>query len=122
MRRFGMIALALVAGAAHAQPADDARGKRLFLQCQACHSVAAGQPHKVGPNLHGTMGAKAASRPGYVYSAALRNSKITWTDAAMDAWLAKPAATVPGNKMVYTGLAKAEDRAALIAYLKRATR
>jgi cytochrome c len=117
-----MAAAALLTGAAHAQPANDVRGKRLFLQCQACHSLAAGQAHKVGPNLNGVMGAKAATRPGYAYSAALRNSRITWTDAAMDAWLAKPAAAVPGNKMVYAGMAKAEDRAAIIAYMKREAR
>eukprot|EP01030_Chromulinospumella_sphaerica_P022329 gene22329-22304_t len=40
----------------------------------------------------------------------------TWTTANLDAYLAKPAATVPGTKML-VGVANPEQRAAVIAYL-----
>ncbi len=97
-------------------------GPRLYLQCQSCHSLAAGAPHKVGPNLNGVIGAKAASRPGYAYSPALTASGLVWDDATLDRWLAKPSAVVAGSKMLYPGMPSAPDRQALIAYLKAASR
>ncbi len=42
----------------------------------------------------------------------------TWTVEALDAFLTKPKAAVPGTKMGFAGLKKPEDRAAVIAYLK----
>jgi cytochrome c2 len=67
--RAAIAAVALTAaGAAAAQPAPDPASRRLFLQCQSCHSVKSGQPHKVGPNLAGVMGQRAGTRPGYNYS------------------------------------------------------
>jgi cytochrome c len=107
--------------AASAAPSPD-RGKRLFIQCQACHSVTPGAAHKVGPNLAGTVNARAASRRGYAYSPALQKSGLIWDDKTLDRWLAKPAAVVPGNKMVFNGMANAKDRQEIIAYMKRATR
>jgi cytochrome c len=109
------------ASAAIAAPSQD-RGKRLFIQCAACHSVKAGAPHKVGPNLAGTVNARAASRPGYAYSQALQKSGLVWDDRTLDRWLAKPAAVVPGNKMVFNGMANPKDRQEIIAYMKRAAR
>lgn len=99
-----------------------ARGRIVFLQCRACHSLKAGEPAKVGPNLNGVVGAAAASRPGYAYSPALKASGIRWTDDRLDAFLTKPTALVKGTKMAYAGLARPADRAAVIAYLKRETR
>jgi len=108
--------------AAGPSAAQEARGKRLFLQCQACHTLEKGAPHKVGPNLHAFVGKPPAKQAGYKYSPALANAKIVWDEATLDRWLARPSAVVPGNKMVYGGMAKPEDRKALIAYLREATR
>lgn len=99
-------------------PGNAATGAKLFLQCRACHNVAPGAAHGVGPNLAGVMGAKAASRPGYTYSPALQNAKLVWNDATMDAWLTRPAKLAPGNKMAFAGVANPQARADLIAYLK----
>lgn len=101
--------------------ADVAEGKVLFLQCRACHSVEAGGPNKVGPNLHGVFGRKAGLAPGYLYSDALGKSDIVWTPATLDEWLARPSDFLPGNRMVFVGISDPQDRANLIAYLKQET-
>ncbi len=103
--------------------ADDAalaqRGQKVFLYCAACHSVRPNEAGKVGPNLSGAFGVKAASREGYAYSQALKDSGLVWTPENLEKWLTKPGALVPGTKMAFIGLAKPEDRAALIAYLRQ---
>lgn len=112
-------AAALAPGIAQAAGPD---GKRLYVRCMACHSTAAGQPNKVGPNLNGFYGKKAASRPGFKYSAALSKSNVKWDDKSLDAWLTRPSKLVPGTTMAFPGMPKPEERAALIAYLKVATK
>lgn len=110
------------AGAAQAQTAEPSaeykRGKLLYLQCRACHETQAGQPNRVGPNLHGFMGKKAASAAGFNYSAAMKKATFTWDRKSLDAWLTKPSAVVPGNTMAFFGLANPVDRAAMMAYLE----
>jgi len=115
----------LVAVPAFANEADAAlekRGKLLFLQCRACHEVAVGQPHKVGPNLHGVMGREAATASGFAFSDALKAAKLRWDVATLERWLERPSAVVPGNVMAFAGVASAADRKALIAYLEVATK
>jgi len=101
--------------------ADPDSGKRLFMFCQACHTVAADGPNKVGPNLHGFIGQPAAQVSGFAYSDALSQSGITWDLAAIDQWIEGPAAMVPGTTMVFAGIKDAEQRANLIAYLQQVT-
>ena len=48
--------------------------------------------------------------------------KVVWTPRALDAWLARPARFLPGNRMTFPGIADAGDRADLIAWLLEATR
>ncbi|MGE0581917.1 MAG: cytochrome c family protein [Steroidobacteraceae bacterium] len=111
---------ALASGPA-ASEAQLKRGKLLFTQCQACHQVKAGAPSMMGPNLAGLMGRKAAAEPGFRYSPALKKSNLTWDAATLDKWLHRPAALVPGNTMAFAGMAKPEDRAAVIAWLAAET-
>lgn len=92
-------------------------GAKLFLQCRACHTVNAGGTQAIGPNLSGVLGAKAASKPGYNYSAALKKANLTWSKPAMDAWLARPSKLAPGNKMAFAGMSSPQARADMIAYL-----
>lgn len=96
---------------------DPTAGKKSFMQCQMCHTVDVGGRNGIGPNLAGVMGKKAASRADFKYSDALAKSQITWKPATLDGWLKKPAAAVPGNKMVYAGMGDATTRANVIAYL-----
>ncbi len=106
-------------GSAMAQTAPRvAAAPAAFAQCAVCHAVTAAAPKKIGPTLAGVAGKPAATRPGYAYSAALKGSKIVWTDAKLDAYLAKPAKLVPGTKMSFGGISNPATRAALIAYMK----
>lgn len=101
--------------------ADVKRGQTLFLQCRACHSLAAGEPNKVGPNLHGMFGREAGLAPGFEYSPAVQESEIVWTPETLNEWLERPSEFLPGNRMVFIGVKKPADRANLIAYLQQAT-
>ena len=96
---------------------DLERGRKLYLQCRACHSLKENEPHKIGPNLFKIIGSTAGSMKGYNYSDALSKSEIVWTIQNLDLWLEKPYEIIPGNKMVFSGMGKQEDRNDLIAYV-----
>lgn len=87
-----------------------------FAQCASCHSTEPGKT-VFGPSLHGVAGRKAGSLPGYVFSPALKNSKITWNAATLERWLASPQKTVPGNRMPFSGIQDPAARRALVNYL-----
>lgn len=101
---------------------DAKRGKVLFLQCRACHTLKQGEPHRVGPNLHGLFDKKAAFADGFAYSDVLKAAQLVWTTETLDHWLEKPAHLVPGNKMAYAGMKAKADRDILIRYLKEETK
>jgi cytochrome c2 len=54
----------------------------------------------------------------FAYSAANKNSGDIRNAQTLDACLADPRKFIPGTKMVFAGLKSAEDRKALIEYLK----
>ena len=118
----GALAVVILAlagpGAVAGEDGNAAAGARVWRTCSACHTIAPGEPHRVGPNLRGIVGAVAATRPGYAYSAALRRANLVWDRPTLDAWLTRPQALVPGTRMTFAGLARAEDRADVIAYLR----
>jgi len=112
-------ALALPASAANAADAD--HGKALFVECASCHTLNAGG-EGVGPGLKGLFGRKAGSLEDFRYSAGMRRTNITWNAQTLDAYLSDPQKEVPGNRMPYSGMPIASDRADLIAYLEAATK
>ncbi len=101
--------------------ADRENGQRLAQMCKACHTLGKGGVHMIGPNLFGFFGRAAGSAERYPYSAALQEAEFTWTPRALDAWLARPARFLPGNRMSFPGVSGATDRADMIAYLLEAT-
>lgn len=103
-------------------PAAMRRGRILFLQCRACHSLKQDEEHKVGPNLHRIIGAPAAHKPGYAYTDSLKQSGVVWSRDNLSQFLADPYSLVPGTAMVFIGIERGSDRAALIAYLEQETR
>ncbi len=113
---FALGSLVMV-GAAHAD-GDVAAGKTLFQQkCALCHSPEKGV-NKLGPSLWNVAGQPTAEVPNYTFSAAMKNSHITWDDASLDKWLTNPRAMVAGTKMIFPGLPNEADRQNVIAYLK----
>jgi len=110
----GKLALAQSAG-------DPNSGKTYFeTNCALCHAEALGtdgQPViKQGPSLVGVVGRKAASLPGFNYSAALTGAGLTWDAPTLDRFLASPPTVVPGTTMPIA-IAQPGDRANVIAYL-----
>jgi len=104
-----------------AQAGDAVKGKVVFARCALCHDVKPG-PKKMGPALNGLFGRTSGTIAGFTYSPAMQKAKIRWDAKTLDAFLAKPSAVVPGNRMAFAGVPQAADRANLIAYLKSATK
>jgi cytochrome c len=121
MNRNGMVgALLLMALVATPASAQDAKhGEALFTECRACHATEPGV-NNVGPSLAGLIGRKAAAIDDFRYSPAMKRSGITWNRETLDTFIADPQKAVPGNRMPYSGLVDAKDRADLIAYLMQA--
>lgn len=132
MRQAAWIGLALLAGcsgqgaeqAESGQPknfavlkGDAARGKTLFSQCAACHSVTPGTD-MIGPNLRGIVGTKAGDVAGYQFTAAMKNSGIIWSPQQLYEFLENPQAKVPGTKMPFGGIPDPQSRADIIAWLE----
>ena len=104
------------------QAAGDAKqGAQVFRRCLICHTLAAGQPSRVGPNLHGLFDRPAGKAPGYTYSPALAKVDYKWDDDKLDKWLENPQGVVPGTRMFFK-LSNAQERADVIAYLHEATK
>jgi cytochrome c len=116
----GAIAVSiLAASAAHAATGDPAHGAQIYQRCQLCHSI---EHDLVGPRHLGLFGRSAGSIAGYPYSAAMKNSGITWSEDTLNRFLSGPQAFVPGTRMTFTGLPNEQDRADVIAFLKEATK
>jgi cytochrome c len=97
---------------------DPVHGQVIFNRCMVCHTIQAGVNH-IGPSLHGVVGRTAGSIPGFNYSNANKKSGIVWTEQKIYDYLKDPQAMVPGTKMSFPGLPKAQDRADVVSYLKQ---
>jgi cytochrome c len=102
--------------------ADAGSGQLIFNNaCRTCHTTKEGD-NRLGPNLHNIIGRKAGSLPNFGYSSAMKGADFVWDKGKLDSFIAKPDEVVPGNNMKpYGGLASAEDRTKLIAFLQSAT-
>jgi len=93
---------------------DAAKGEKAFVACKVCHAP---DKNMIGPMLKGVVGRAAGSVAGYTYSAANKNSGITWNPEKLFQYLEKPQRVVPGTKMTYPGMPDPQQRADTIAYL-----
>lgn len=92
-------------------------GRRVFAQCRSCHTIDAGAPNRVGPNLHGVFGREIGSLEGFTYSQPVQDANFVWDADHLDHWLANPQTFLPGNRMAFAGVRNEEQRRDLIAYL-----
>ena len=99
--------------------ADPAAGKVLFEQkCASCHTVSADLEHGLlGPNLVGVVGRTAGTVDKWDFSAALKDSKVVWTEENLQKWLTDSTGFIGGAKMDLKVPARLE-REDLIGYLK----
>ena len=97
---------------------DEVRGAKVFKKCTSCHNVEPGGANGTGPALYGVVGNDKAVGDGFSYSSALTGLGGKWTYEDLDAFLTKPSTYAKGTKMNFIGLKKAEDRAAVIEYMR----
>jgi len=119
MRRFVLIALLTLAGAGEVRAQDAAAGEKVFGVCKTCRQIGETAKNSVGPVLNGVIGRKAGSVPGYSYSAANKDSGITWAEATFREYIKDPKAKIPGTKMIYAGLKDEQKTNDLVAFLKQ---
>jgi len=119
MLRVMIAAVALSATIAPAIAADPAAGEKAYAVCKACHRVGEGAKNTVGPSLNGIVGRQAATVEGFKYSDALKNSGLTWDEAALAEYFKNPKAKVPGTKMAFAGVKDDTKIADIIAYLQQ---
>ncbi|HVI87270.1 MAG TPA: cytochrome c family protein [Dongiaceae bacterium] len=102
-------------------PGDPVRGEQIYQRCFACHAI---DRDRTGPRHAGLFGRAAGSVPNFPYSAAMKKagvSGLVWNDETLNAFLESPTTYIPGTRMGYAGIKDPQERADLIAYLKKAT-
>jgi cytochrome c len=101
-----------------AAPVLAATGQDVFNdKCGDCHTL--DPPSGTAPALKGVVGRKVASLTDFQYSEALKAKGGTWTEDALDAFIASPKTYAPGTVM-FAGAPDPADRKAIIDYLKSA--
>jgi cytochrome c len=98
--------------------ADAGAGKAVSAKCEACHDLSPAKTTKIGPELYGVVDRPRASVAGFSYSGAMKAKGGNWTYDELFKFLKSPGAYVPGTKMTFAGLPRAEDRINLIAFLR----
>ncbi|MBI1301658.1 MAG: c-type cytochrome [Alphaproteobacteria bacterium] len=98
--------------------ADLERGAKISKACIACHSFDKGGAVKQGPAMWNVVMRDKGTSAGFAYSDALKASGGKWTYDSLNKFLDKPKDYIPGTKMNFIGLKKAEDRAAIIAWMR----
>ncbi len=89
-------------------------GEAGFAVCKTCHAP---DVNKIGPMMNGIVGRSAGTVAGYTYTAANKNSGITWTPEKLFQYLENPQRVIPGTKMAFAGIPDPQKRADVIAYL-----
>ncbi len=97
---------------------DDAGQVAFNTHCRNCHSTEPGD-NRLGPTLHGIVGAKAGQVKGFGgYSGGL-TADMTWDEATLDKFIADPTALVSNTTMKpFGGVPDPEQRKLIIEFLK----
>jgi len=98
------------------------RGAEVFKACGVCHTLRPDGEGRAGPTLHGLFGRRAGTVPGYNYSEAFRKLDLVWTEETVaKLFEVGPQAYTPGTKMPEQTVGNAQERQALIEFLRAAT-
>ncbi len=98
-------------------------GAEVFRACIACHTLRPDEGARAGPTLAGIFGRRIATLPGYNFSEALKRLDIVWTpETVSKLFELGPMTYTPGTKMPEQIIGSAQDRAALVRFLEKATR
>jgi cytochrome c len=118
-------AISILLFASASAPAQDSDPAQIAFNnaCRTCHTTREGD-NRLGPTLQGVIGRKAGSLSGYNnFSESMKKADLVWDKSTLDRFIANPDQVVPGNNMKpYGGLASAEERGKIIAYLEKAGR
>ena len=99
--------------------ADVEKGKNIARQCQACHTLAKGEPNRVGPNLYNIVGdERGKGKNGFNFSSAMKAKGGEWTYEELNKFLTNPREYIPGTAMTFAGISNDQQRADVIAYLR----
>lgn len=101
---------------------DADHGAGIWDECAGCHDIGPEAGIRVGPPLTGLFGRRAGNIDGFSYSKSMARmgaDGLTWDWRTLDAYVENPKALVSGTRMAYDGLKDAQDRADLIAFLRR---
>jgi len=102
---------------------DGSRGAEVFKACAVCHTLTPEAENRAGPTLYGVIGRRIGTASGYTYSAGFAAHDIVWTkETIAKLFDVGPAAYTPGTKMPEQRVGSAEDRAALVDFIEKATR
>jgi cytochrome c len=115
---FSVSILSFPAGAE--QPRD--AGERAFQKCYSCHSVDPNEKDLSGPNLAVVVGRHAGALANFKYSPAMKRAGaegVVWTEETLDRYLADPLGMIPETTMSFPGVRNADERRAVIGYLRR---
>lgn len=111
-----------------ARPSDaatrlaDHPGAEVFRACSACHTLGPDDGNRAGPTLHGVIGRRIGTAPGYEYSPALRGMDLVWTkERIAELFEIGPNAYTPGTKMPEQRVVDPDDRKALVDFIAKAT-
>ena len=104
------------------QDGDVESGQLAFNNaCRTCHTTSEGD-NRLGPHLYKIVGRKAGSLQNYGYSSGMKSADFVWDEAKLNRFIANPDEIVPGNNMKpFGGLASADDRAKILAFLRSLT-
>lgn len=98
------------------------RGKTVFGQCAACHTVNNNGENKFGPNLYAVFDRKVGSVESFTtYSSAMssmNSSNIVWSKENLQKFLKSPQAFLPGTSMPFGGITDNDDLNDLLEFLK----
>lgn len=94
-------------------------GKQAFGKCLACHTADKAAASKAGPNLWNVVNRKPGTREDFKgYSDGMKAKGGEWTYEHLAGFLHSPKTYLPGTKMGFQGVAKPQELADIIAYIR----